>query len=106
MAFDYLSTEYFVEKNGIQSVILCIKNNPTSDVTRHGIAILFDIMRETSQNNDAATQARVIGFQEGLNELLMECTDKFEEDVEVRMMCQQILGSSESFAPTDKFDID
>jgi len=73
-------------------------------VARHGIAILFDIMRETAENAEMSTRAKMIGFREGLQELLIESMDNFPKDLEIRMMCQQILGTAETFTPAKNLD--
>ena len=96
----------FVQLQGVQSVCQCIKNNATcADVARHGIAILFDIMRETTENAEMSTRAKMIGFREGLQDLLIESMGNFLEDLEIRMMCQQILGTGETFTPDKNLDI-
>ena len=82
----------FVNKNGIQVVCESIKNNVDSvDLTRHGIAILFDIMKG---NTEVATQATAMAFQEGLHDLLMKSIHEYPEDKEICMMSQQILGNA------------
>lgn len=60
-------------------------------MTRHGIAILFDIMRG---NGETATKAKAIAFQEGLHDLLLNSIDSYPEDTEICMMSQQILGGA------------
>jgi hypothetical protein len=67
-------------------------------VTRHGIAILFDAMRN---NTESSAQAKVIAFQEGLNDLLLECMDEYHDDAEICMMCQQILGGAATYVPVN-----
>eukprot|EP00956_Cyclotella_meneghiniana_P011699 scaffold16470_cov61-Cyclotella_meneghiniana.AAC.10 len=80
----------FVNHNGIQAVCESIKNNDSVDVTRHGIAILFDILRG---NTEVATQAKAIASREGLHDLLVESIREYPDDEEICVMCQQILGS-------------
>lgn len=91
-------TASFVEKNGIQTVCQCIKNNTCVDVTRHGIAILFDAMRSSTET---ATRAKAIAFQEGLNGLLLDCMDEYHDDTEICMMCQQIIGGAVTCVPSN-----
>lgn len=87
---------YFVAKDGIQILCECIKNNSCADVTRHGIAILFDIMK---YNNETALQAKMISFREGLHDILVESMNDYPEDKEISMMCQQILGGVKTLVP-------
>ena len=61
------------------------------DVTRHGIAILFDILR--GNNTKVAMQAKAIASREGLHDLLVESIREYPDDEEICIMCQQILGS-------------
>ena len=68
------------------------------DVTRHGIAILFDILR--GGNTEVATQAKAIAFREGLHDLLVESIREYPDDEEICVMCQQILGSDNTVVLT------
>lgn len=60
-------------------------------MTRHGIAILFDVMRG---DTEMAEHSKVIAYQEGLNDLLLDCMDEYPDDHEIYLMCQQILGGA------------
>lgn len=86
-----LSSACFVEKNGIQITCECITNSTCVEVTRHGIAVLFDITRG---NGEKAMKAKAIAFQEGLHELLLDSLDAYPEDAEICMMSQQMLGGA------------
>lgn len=41
-----------------------------------------------------AEHSKVIAYQEGLNDLLLDCMDEYPDDHEIYLMCQQILGGA------------
>mmetsp|Transcript_25605 Transcript_25605/g.46372 ORF Transcript_25605/g.46372 Transcript_25605/m.46372 type:complete len:425 (-) Transcript_25605:53-1327(-) len=77
---------------GIQRICRAMKDLPTSlDVARHGIAILFDLMREVPENPTALVQIRTIALNAGVHDVLSRAMEEFDDSVEIMMMGQQML---------------
>lgn len=86
----------FRKKNGVQTVCRIMKSVTDSvEVARHGTAILFDVMRGTSDNvgKDAA-QSQMIALNEGLHDILVGAVTRFPKSAEIVMMARQMLVST------------
>eukprot|EP00978_Attheya_sp_CCMP212_P047582 scaffold422199_cov67-Attheya_sp.AAC.1 len=65
---------------GIQRICRAMKDLPTSlDVARHGIAILFDLMREVPENPTALVQIRTIALNAGVHDVLSRAMEEFDD---------------------------
>jgi hypothetical protein len=77
---------------GIHVICQTIKNNPDSlEVSRHGIAILFDTLREAPQALAHVAQIRKIALSAGLHEVILSAMNEFDTSIEINTMGQEIL---------------
>ena len=83
---------------GIETVCQTLLANPESlEVARHGTAVLFDMLREVDNNNDAALdlgQVRHRALQAGLHRALSGAMDKFHESMEITAMGTEMLAAT------------
>lgn len=77
---------------GIHVICQTIKNNRHSlEVSRHGIAILFDTLREAPQTPAHVAQIRKIALNAGLHEVILSAMNEFDISAEINMMGREIL---------------
>ena len=77
---------------GIQTICKTMKNIPDSlEVSRHGIAVLFDMMREAPETPADVSQIRKIALSAGLHNVLSTAMDNFDDSMEIMMMGQEML---------------
>lgn len=81
-----------IRLDGIKVICQTILNIPYSpDVARHGVATLFDLLREDSENPTCATQIRKMAVHAGLHNALRSTMDEFSQCMQVMMMSQEML---------------
>lgn len=81
-----------MKMGGIQRVCRVLKDNPESlEVARHGIAILFDMMREVPGTMADLSHIRMIAMNSGVHGVVLRAMTEFPESVEIMMMGQQML---------------
>ena len=84
-----------IRSQGIQVTCTVMENNPTSlGVNRHGIALLFDLLRGNHGENDClwdACEVRKIALASRLHELIHAAMNEFSDSIEVMMMGKEIL---------------
>lgn len=77
---------------GVPVILQTMKHNPkTLQVSRHGIAILFDMLRETPQTPAHVAQLRKMAISAGLHPILLTAMKEFNTSMEIVMMGQEIL---------------
>lgn len=82
-----------IRLGGIQVVCLIMKNNVTSlEVSRHGTAILFDLLREARGDSlSKVAQIRQVALNAGLYNVLVDAMNQFDNSMEIVMMGQEML---------------
>jgi len=71
------------------------------DVTRHGIAILFDCMRENAiDENVDIVKLRRMAINEGLQDILLQALVEFPQSTEITLMGKQMLQATGYVSPT------
>jgi len=82
-----------IRHGGMQVVCLMMKNIPTSlEVSRHGTAILFDLLREApGESLSNVAQVRQMALNAGLHEVMVNAMNEFESSMEIIMMGQEML---------------
>jgi hypothetical protein len=77
------------------------------EVARHGIAILFDVLRETPEIPSDLTKIREVAVAAGMHKAIRQAMDNFPESMECMMMGQEILvatgyrGNIPQYTPTE-----
>jgi hypothetical protein len=99
MAFDNMPIKVIlVREQGIPTICQTLKENPTSlEVNRHGIALLFDLLRE-NQNVASNSQAkwdpwevRKMALVGGLHQVVYNAMVQFSDSMDIMMMGQEML---------------
>ena len=81
-----------IKLGGIQIICQTMLNIPDClDVARHGIASLFDILREDSGTPKDLAQIRKIAISAGLHAAVRHAMDEFNDRMEIMMMAQEML---------------
>lgn len=84
-----------VRLSGIPTVCELMKNNPKSlEVNRHGVAILFDLLREGNEKHEVEWnpwEVRRVALAAGLHDVVLKAMNEFSDSMDVIMMGQQIL---------------
>lgn len=81
-----------MKMGGIQRICRVLKDNPESlEVSRHGIAILFDMMREVPGTMADFSHLRMIAMNSGVHGVVLRAMTEFPDSVEIMMMGQQML---------------
>ncbi len=86
---------HFVRLAGITTVCELMKNNPNSlEVNRHGVAILFDLLREGNEGEGVKWdpwEVRRIALGAGLHDVILSAMNEFSDSMDVMMMGQEML---------------
>lgn len=93
LCYDHIGnkTELF-KLGGIHLICQVRLNIPHSlDVARHGIATLFDLLREIPESPSDIAQIRKIAMNAGLHGAVRSAMDEFPESMEIMMMSQEML---------------
>lgn len=123
--------QFFARMDGIQKVVQALRiilkdyseirkergadfvdsNSFTVQATRHGIAILFDILRHQDEYNTGErsyfldlVQLRRMALNAGLHSVVLEAMQSFREDTEIMMMGQQMLIATGYVGNIPEFD--
>lgn len=93
LCFDHLGNKgELIKLDGVNKICRAMKDNPKSlEVARHGIAVLFDMMREMPESVHDVSQIRTIALNAGMHDVVKKALDEFPESKEIRMMGQQML---------------
>eukprot|EP00980_Cylindrotheca_fusiformis_P030073 scaffold24311_cov196-Cylindrotheca_fusiformis.AAC.2 len=87
----------FVRLAGVTTVCSLLQNNPTSlEVTRHGIAILFDLLREGNSEEGKRYAydpwaVRTQALAAGLHSSIVKAMSEFSDSMDIMMMGQEML---------------
>ncbi len=84
-----------VRLGGIQVICEAMKNNSSNlEVNRHGIALLFDLLRE-KQNGEGVKwdpwEIRKMALGSGLHSVVLAAMNEFSDSVDIMMMGQEML---------------
>jgi hypothetical protein len=84
-----------VRLGGVATVCQLLKNNPNSlEVNRHGVAVLFDVLRE-GQHTEAVKfdpwEVRRLALSAGLHDVLLNAMTEFSDSMDIMMMAQEML---------------
>jgi hypothetical protein len=84
-----------IKEQGIQTICTLIENNRTSlECNRHGIALLFDLLRENQSTEGIEWdpwEIRKIALSSGLHKIVLSAMDEFTDSVDIMMMGQEML---------------
>ncbi|OEU12408.1 hypothetical protein FRACYDRAFT_244675 [Fragilariopsis cylindrus CCMP1102] len=84
-----------IKAQGIQTICTLIENNRTSlECNRHGIALLFDLLRENQSTEGIEWdpwEVRKIALSSGLHKIVLSAMDEFNDSVDIMMMGQEML---------------
>jgi hypothetical protein len=86
----------FVRLRGISTICELMKNNPTNlEVNRHGVALLFDLLRENQGVVDGFRwdpwEVRKVALNSGLHDVIVSCMNEFSDSKDIMMMGQEML---------------
>ena len=96
LSYDQISIKtQLIRLQGIEAICRLMENNPTSlEVNRHGIAILFDLLREY-QGVDGLSwdpwEIRKIALASGLHNRALSAMNEFSDSMDMMMMGQEML---------------
>jgi len=77
---------------GVKTICHTMSNIPESlEVARHGIAVLFDMLREVPEKPTDVAKIREIAIGAGLHDTVRMAMDEFPESMEVMAMGQEML---------------
>jgi len=85
-----------IRLDGLRKICQVLRDiTDNSDVARHGIAILFDCMREhgIAANIDTG-KLRLMALNAGLHDILQEAMTRFPQSVEITLMGKQMLQAT------------
>jgi hypothetical protein len=96
LCYDNLQNKiHLVRHGGIGTVCQSLSNNPqTLEVNRHGIAILFDLLREEQESNGLkfdSWEARRLALAAGLHKVVKNAMMEFSDSRDIMMMGQEML---------------
>jgi hypothetical protein len=84
-----------VRSRGIQFICELMRHNPSSiEVNRHGIALLFDLLRENQSTEDIKWdpwEIRKVALASGLHEVVFSAMNEFSDSMDIMMMGQEML---------------
>jgi len=85
-----------VRLRGIPTICEIMKNNPSNlEVNRHGVALLFDLLRENQGEVDGVKwdpwEVRKAALNSGLHDVIVSCMNEFSDSKDIMIMGQEIL---------------
>jgi hypothetical protein len=84
-----------VRLQGIQTICEIMKNNPTSlEVNRHGVALLFDLLRENQTDGGLKWdpwEIRKVALASGMHNVVFSAMNEFSDSMDIMMMGQEML---------------
>jgi hypothetical protein len=87
-----------IQEGGLERVCRIMKDIPESmEVQRHGVAILFDVLREAptqSSNVQGVAKVRLVALNAGLHEALVSGMTAHPFNIEIHMMSLQMLAAT------------
>ena len=85
----------FIRLGGVTTVCEVMKNNPSSlEVNRHGVALLFDLLREGNEAEGVKWdpwEVRKVSLGAGLHQVVLHAVAEFSDSMDVVMMGQEML---------------
>ena len=83
-----------------------MKDVPDSlEVARHGIAVLFDMLREMPESVMNVSEIRRIAVGAGMHEVVKNAMDQFPQSKEIMMMGQSMLVATGYQGEIPHFDV-
>lgn len=90
-----LNKVQLVRLAGITTVCELMKNNPSSlEVNRHGVAILFDVLREGNESQKVKWdqwEVRRLALAAGMHKVISNAMTEFSDSMDIMMMGQELL---------------
>lgn len=84
-----------IRLGGIQVICESMKNNPSNlEVNRHGIALLFDLLRENHDGEGVKWdpwEIRKVALGSGLHDVVLAAMNEFSDSMDIVMMGQEML---------------
>jgi len=86
-----------IKTQGVQTICTLMKNNRTNvEVNRHGIALLFDLLRENQNTEEVKVkwdpwEIRKIALSSGLHNIVLSAMNEFSDSIDIMMMGQEML---------------
>lgn len=81
-----------IKLGGVDRICRAMKDNPKSlEVARHGIAVLFDMLRVVPGSVHDVSQIRTIALNAGMHDVVTTAMNEFSDSKEIMMMGHQML---------------
>lgn len=81
-----------IKIGGLRKICRVMKDLPKSlEVARHGVAIMFDLLREMPESLVNVSEIRRIAVGAGMHEVIRNAMEEFPQSKEIMMMGQQML---------------
>jgi hypothetical protein len=84
-----------IRLGGMTTICQLLKNNPNSlEVNRHGVAVLFDLLREGHRVEGVKFdpwEVRRLALAAGLHDVVMNAVTEFSDSMDIMMMGQEML---------------
>jgi hypothetical protein len=88
-----------VQLGGVSIIIQSIRNVPDClEVARHGVAILFDLMRDVADATEEQLDVwaiRKAALAAGLHQVILQVMTRFSDTIDIIMMGQEILAGTD-----------
>ena len=95
-----------IKLDGIRKICRVMKDVPDSlEVARHGIAVLFDMLREMPESVMNVSEIRRIAVGAGMHEVVKNAMDQFPQSKEIMMMGQSMLVATGYQGEIPHFDV-
>ena len=95
-----------IKLDGIRKICRVMKDVPDSlEVARHGIAVLFDMLREMPESVMNVSEIRRIAVGAGMHEVVKNAMDHFPQSKEIMMMGQSMLIATGYQGDIPHFDV-
>ena len=95
-----------IKLDGIRKICRVMKDVPDSlEVARHGIAVLFDMLREMPESVMNVSEIRRIAVGAGMHEVVKNAMDQFPQSKEIMMMGQSMLVATGYQGDIPHFDV-
>jgi hypothetical protein len=97
LCYDHVRNKIqLVRLAGLTTVCQLLKNNPNSlEVNRHGVAILFDLLREENKKTEGVEfdpwEVRRLALTAGLHNVVLNAMKEFSDSMDIMMMGQEML---------------
>ena len=95
-----------IKLDGIRKICRVMKDVPDSlEVARHGIAVLFGMLREMPESVMNVSEIRRIAVGAGMHEVVKNAMDQFPQSKEIMMMGQSMLVATGYQGEIPHFDV-